>query len=718
MAEFWKPVVNNKNNFKLVDRDNQSDGQSSVLFHNRHQHLPLSHQRQLLPIFKYKQQLIYCVETYRTVILIGETGCGKSTQLPQYLVEYGWTREADSLKGITEKSIVCTQVRRVAAVTIAARVASEYGCEVGEEVGYAIRFDYKCSAKTKIKYFTDGVLLRETLTDPLLSKYSVIIVDEAHQRSLHSDILLGLLKKIQKKRPDLRLIITSATLDAKPLQDFFETNDNSETMPQLNTSIIVSIQGRQHPVDILYLKNPTRNYVKTCIDLLLKIHIQEDPIGDVLIFLPGGEEVDTAIEYFKDIYEGNSLYCLPLYSSLPNHMQMAVFETNPIGSNIRKAIIATNIAEASITIEGIKYVIDSGFVKLNYFDVRTGIDALITCPISKSTAAQRAGRAGRTQAGKCYRLMNEKDYIHNCPEHSPVEMQRVDITWAVLQLKSIGIDNILRFDFLSSPTVDSMIYALELLYSLHAIEITNDPNQSDTSKYNPSIGGECKLTKIGLFMANMPIEPRLAKCLLSSFDFGCVEEMLTIAAMCSVDYPFITIRSKGSIESKQKLQDNIKELMIVNSDHLTLLNIYNKFLESGYSNSWCDSNSLQYRILIRAKEIRQSLVKIVKEYIRLSDNGNVISSCMDDSKAIKRCLVSGYFSYAAKLGNDGFYHTVRGDAVVIPHYTSVLSKYGLPAEWIIFNEIFLSKTTQIREITQIEPLWLVELANHYYDLKL
>lgn len=553
------------------------------------------------------------------------------------------------------------------------------------------------------------------MSDPLLSKYSVIIVDEAHVRSLSSDILLGLLKKICKKRPDLRIIVTSATLDAEPLKTFFETNITDDASK--DTACILSVQGRQYPVDVLYLNAPCRDYVRACVDTVLSINKSED-WGDILVFLPGGEDIDTAVHMLNDEYNGETMYFLPLYSSLAPHVQMAVFEPTP--PNKRKVVFATNIAEASITIEGIRFVVDSGFVKLNYFDVHTGLEALVTCPTTRAAATQRAGRAGRTSEGKCFRLMTEETFEDGSiiADHAPAEMQRTDITAAVLQLKALGIDDVLHFDFLSPPPADSMIYALELLYSLGALDDT------------------CALTARGAAMAEMPVEPRIANILLRSYEFGCGEEMLTIAAMCSVEHPFITIRSRGhsSSEAKLKLDRDIEELAVPTSDHLTLLNIYRRYEDSAFSASWCDSMSLQPRILARAREIRKNLLSVLvrcyssnsKSNSSSSSNGSdvekgsVIASCGDDDTAVRRCLVAGYFSHAAKLGHDGLYHTLRGSGggvAVMPHPTSVVAKFGAPPEWVVYNEVHLSRTTQLREITKIDPRWLTELAPHYYTLK-
>lgn len=674
-----------------------------------------------------------------------------------YCHEGGWTSNGSS--------IVCTQPRRLAAITVATRVAEEYGCSIGEQVGYGVRFDYKCSSLTKIKYYTDGILLRETLSDPLLSKYSIIIIDEAHQRSLNSDILLGLLKKIQKKRSqmnilnDFKIIITSATLDANLFKQFFELNHTND--PSLDTATILSVQGRQHPVDIFYLNEPCRNYVSKCLETLINIHTYEE-WGDILIFLPGSEEIDLLIRLFQEevdkyhasqYYQSSkkgggssgagssvdksldTLYILPLYSTLPQYLQVKVFESTPY--HMRKVIVATNIAESSITIENVKYVIDSGFVKLNFFDVTSGIESLITCPVTKSNAMQRSGRAGRSQAGKCYRLMTEITY-DALQDYPLVEMQRSDLSFMILQLKSLGIKDLLHFDFLSPPSSALMIYALELLYNLQAINEKGD------------------ITLLGLQMAEMPIEPKLSKCLIASLDYGCTEEMLSIIAMLLVEYPFHQMKhtntntmNEQKTERMKKLEKDIEQYCMIGSDHLTLLNVYQGYQSSNYSQSYCDSNSLLYRHLNKAKEIRSNLLSLVKKFVVNNNSSNdskgkyVIASCGDDDKTIRKCLIAGFFSYVAKLSNRGKYQLLRGGKYVEPHPFSVLTRYGSLPEYVLFNDVVYNNTSSnayynavgggnegggrgnqdsqivfMREISRIDPLWLADIASHYYDLKL
>ena len=301
--------------------------------------------------------------------------------MTQYLCETGF-----GSAGI----VGCTQPRRVAAMSVAKRVAEEVGCRLGTEVGYTIRFEDCTSQETKIKYMTDGMLLRECLVDPKMNRYSVIILDEAHERTVATDVLFGLLKKACKVRPDLKLIVTSATLDAERFSSYFFDCP------------ILTIPGRTYPVEVLYSKEPESDYLDSALMTTIQIHLSE-PAGDILVFLTGQEEIDTACEVLYERMKAlgpsvPELIILPVYSALPSEMQSKIFEPTPPGS--RKVVLATNIAETSITIDGIFYVIDPGFVKQNSYDAKLGMDSLIVVPISQAQARQRSGRAGRTGPGK------------------------------------------------------------------------------------------------------------------------------------------------------------------------------------------------------------------------------------------------------------------------------------------------------------------------------
>ena len=410
----------------------------------------------------------------------------------------------------------------MAATTVAVRVAEEMRCKLGEEVGYSIRFEDVTSAATRIKFLTDGLLLREALVDPLLSRYSVIMVDEAHERSISTDVLLGILKKIMKKRPELRIIISSATLQAEQFLKFFCGDKGAVGGPddELGGTVgrIISLEGRMYPVDVLYLENPAEDYVERAIKTVFDIHSQENE-GDILIFLTGREEIEQAVQLISERAamlhpKVKSLLPLPLYAGLTTEQQMYIFEPTP--ENTRKVVVATNIAEASVTIDGIVFVIDCGFVKIRAYNPKTGIETLTATPVSKASATQRAGRAGRTKPGKCFRLYTQQAY-EALPDMGTPEIQRSNLAPVVMQLKALGIDNIVRFDFLSPPPSELMSRALELLYSLGAVD--------DYAKLTKSLGTR---------MAELALEPMLAKCLLSATSFGCLSEMLTIAAMVSL----------------------------------------------------------------------------------------------------------------------------------------------------------------------------------------
>ncbi|XP_065827461.1 probable ATP-dependent RNA helicase DHX35 [Oscarella lobularis] len=565
--------------------------------YNPHLSLSIQQQRQRLPVYKHKNHILYLVEKYQTVVIVGETGCGKSTQIPQYLYENGWAGGG--------KLIGVTQPRRVATTTVAGRVAEEMGSMLGQEVGYTIRFDDVSDPRlTKVKFMTDGLLVREMMADPLLNKYSVIMLDEAHERSLYTDIITGLLKKILKKRKDLRLIVSSATLDAEMFRDFFNLNTTSDRSQ--DTASILTVEGRMFPVNVYYTYCPTPDYVKAIVTTIWAIHQEESP-GDVLAFVTGQDEVQRVVSRIRDLSKhlpskSSKLLPLPMYGGLPATEQV---------------VVATNIAEASITINGIVYVIDCGFVKIRAYNPENGLEALVVTPVAKSSAEQRAGRAGRVRS--------------------------------VLQLKSLGIDNVLRFNFLSPPPAKSMIRALDLLYALGALDDAGNLT-------NP----------LGLQMSEFPLHPMFAKMLLVSGDFGCSEEILTIAAMLQIDNVFLTPFDKKKAADRAKVKFSVHE-----GDHMTLLNVYNAFLQ-------------HQKTLLRAVDIREQLKRTLKRFkVRMCATD-------EDAEPIQRCIVAGFFANAARLHASGTYR-------------------------VVFHEVVQTSKDFMRDITVIEPEWLYELAPHYYE---
>ncbi|EPQ64037.1 DEAH-box RNA-dependent ATPase-ATP-dependent RNA helicase [Blumeria graminis f. sp. tritici 96224] len=681
----------------------------------------------LLPIGRYRETLLYLIETYVVTIVVGQTGSGKTTQIPQFLEQSGWCSEG--------KIIAVTQIfqpRRVAATTIATRVAEEFGCELGKEVGYSIRFEDVTSSVTKIKFLTDGLLLREVLVDPLLSRYSVIMIDEAHERSLSTDILLGILKKILHRRSnDLRIIISSATMQAEEFLRFFEAehgadrkiksnlNDVTPNMIKVeehspkeknrltidkNLCQIINLEGRAYPVDILYLEIPTEDFLKKAIWTVIEIHTKE-PNGDILVFLTGREEIDNAIEALSKEAESlhsraQQIIALPLYSGLSSEQQLAIFDEAP--ENTRKVIFSTNIAEASITIDGIVYVVDTGFVKLRAYNPLTGIDTLTATPISKASALQRAGRAGRTCPGKCFRLYTESEY-QALPEVTVPEIQRSNLASMILQLKALGIDNVARFSFITPPPSELIIRGLELLYSLGALD-----------EY-------AKLTRpVGVRMAEIALEPMMARTILSAPSFKCLSEILTIAAITGVD---------GSIWSyhegeKKNAEISRRKFAVEEGDHIMLLNIYQAFITRGKKGAkFCRENFLNFETLLGAVSVRAQLKRYVERFGLMIDEDHssrsihMISTDKEPGicERIQRCLTTGFFAHAAKMLPDGTFRTVSGDMKLYAHPNSLM--FNRKAEWVIFHEaVETSNKTYIRDITKIEKPWLIEYAPDFYKI--
>lgn len=625
--------------------------------------------RESLPIFTFRSALIEAVQQHQILVVVGETGSGKTTQTTQYLAEAGFTNNG---------MIGCTQPRRVAAMSVAKRVSEEVGCVLGEEVGYSMRFEDCTSPATRIKYMTDGMLQREILQDPYLKRYSVIMLDEAHERTIATDILFALLKKTVKNRPDLKVIVTSATLDAEKFSTYF------------GGAPIFSIPGRTFPVEILYSKEPESDYLDAALITVMQIHLTE-PAGDILLFLTGKDEIDTSCEILYERMKalGSSvpeLLILPVYSALPTEIQSRIFEAAPPGS--RKVVIGTNIAETSITIDDIYYVIDPGFSKQMTYDPKLGMDSLIVTPISQAQAKQRAGRAGRTGPGKCYRLYTEVAYQSEMLPTTIPDIQRQNISLTILMLKAMGINDILHFDFMDPPPINTTLTALEELYALGALD------------------DEGLLTRLGRKMTSFPMEPSLAKVLLAAIEMGCSDEMLSIVAMLNLANVFYRPKEKQAQadQKKAKFHD-------VHGDHLTFLNIYNSWKQSGYSNAWCFENFIQARSMKQAKNVRDQLTKILER------GRHSIISCGPKTDCVRRALCAGHFRQTARRDTDagsGGYKTLTEGTSVYLHPSSAL--FGKHAEWVIYHEVVLTTREYMRWATSIEPKWLVEAAPTFFKV--
>ena len=618
-----------------------------------------------LPIARFKPQLLEAFSSCNILIVVGETGSGKTTQMTQYLAEAGYCKRGQ---------VGCTQPRRVAAMSVAKRVAEEYGCHLGQEVGYSIRFEDCTSPSTVIKYMTDGMLLREALLDPLLSRYSVIMLDEAHERTINTDVLFGLVKECCRRRADFRLIVTSATLDAERFSEYFFG------------AHIFTIPGRTYPVDILYSKQPEPDYVEAALITVMQIHLTE-PSGDILVFLTGQEEIDTACQTLNDrmrkleAHNPPPLIVLPVYSALPSEMQTIIFDRAPPGC--RKCIIATNIAEASLTIDGIFYVVDPGFSKVKIYNAKTSMDSLVVSPISQANAKQRSGRAGRTGPGKCFRLYTEEAYKREMLPSAIPEIQRSNLSNTVLVLKAMGVNDILHFDFMDPPPVQTLVNAMMALYELSALD------------------DEGLMTRLGRKMAEFPMEPSLSKMLLTSVDLGCSEEVVTIASMLQVQNIFYRPRDKQAIADQKKAQFHQPE-----GDHITFLEVFKAWERHNRSTMWCHENFIQARALRRAQEMNKQLMQIVQRYRHGSQ------SCGQDYSRVRKAICAGYFRNCCRRDPQEGYRTLIDNQQVFLHPSSALHQRS--PEWVVYHELVLTTKEYLRDCCTVEATWLVELAPNLF----
>lgn len=636
--------------------------------------LSIQETRNSLPIYQYRDEFLAALEEHQILVIVGETGSGKTTQLPQYLHEAGYTKGG--------MKVGCTQPRRVAAMSVAARVADEVGVKVGNEVGYSIRFEDCTSDKTILKYMTDGMLLREFMTEPDLAGYSALMIDEAHERTVHTDILLALIKDLSRERPDLKLLISSATMNATKFSEYF---DNAP---------VFNIPGRRYPVDIYYTPAPEANYLAAAITTTFQIHTTQGK-GDILIFLTGQDEIEAAeLEIAETAKKLGSrikeLVICPIYANLPSELQSKIFEPTPDGA--RKVVLATNIAETSLTIDGIVYVIDPGYVKENVYNPATGMSNLVVVPCSRASANQRSGRAGRVGPGKCFRLYTKFAYMNEMDESTTPEIQRTNLNGVVLQLKSLGINELLDFEFMDPPPTEALIGALNQLFGLQALNHKGE------------------LTKLGRQMAEFPTDPMLAKAVLAADKEGCVEEVLSIVSMLGeASALFFRPKDKKIHADSARNRFTVKD----GGDHITLLNVWNQWVDSDFSPVWSRENFLQQRSLTRARDVREQLAKLC-ERVEVSQ-----STCgASNLRPIKRAITAGFFPNAARLQRSGdSYRTVKNNTTVWIHPSSVLMAIDPPERMVVYFELVQTTKEYMRSVMPIEAKWLSELAPHFHKAK-
>ncbi|CAG8598124.1 15544_t:CDS:10 [Dentiscutata erythropus] len=628
--------------------------------------------RKELPIWKEREKLVQTVKENETIIVIGEMGSGKSTQTPQFLLEAGL---------ISNGAIALTQPRRVAAISLAKRVANEIGTKLGHRVGYSVRFDDTSSQSTVIKYLTDGMLLRELLSDPLLLKYCVIILDEAHERTMRTDILFGMIKRVQDARKNdkscnpLKVIIMSATLNAQKFASYF------------NTTTILQIPGRQFPVSVNYSFVAQPDYLDAAFTTSTQIHTNQPP-GDILVFLPGQEDIEILEKLITEY--GTTLppdklkiiTCL-LFAALPTEQQTKVFDPSPPGT--RKIILATNIAETSITINGVRYVVDTGKCKMRKFNSRVGMESLSIENISKDSADQRMGRAGREAPGFCHRLYTEEEY-NKMEKNTEPEIKRCNLASIILLLKAFGIDNVLEFDYLDAPSRSLLKRALEQLFILKALN-----NQG-------------KITDLGRKMSEFPLEPAYAKVLIASEQMSCTREVINIVSLLSVDSIFFSPQ-----DQRDQALDMKKKFISPLGDLITYLNLLRSYETHKGDLDWCKQNFVNKRNMKHVINVRKQLIQLCTRM-----NISPTTTCDEDYELLLKCMLCGFFRNSAILqpGNNG-YKTVGNNQVVNIHPSSTL--FNKKNEAVMYTELVLTSKPYMKNVSVIQSSWLVGISSNLLE---
>jgi len=630
--------------------------------------------RRRLPIFPVKQRFLEEATTHGTVILLAETGSGKTTQVPQFIHEARLDRE-----GI----IGVTQPRRVAAVSLSKRVAYETETELGSLIGYRVRFEDVSSNSTKVLFQTDGMLLREAMVDPLLSRYSWIVLDEAHERTVNTDILFGVVKSAQKRRrqgknsnlPILRVIVMSATVDA----DKFALYWNCP---------VLYVEGRQYPVSIRHVSRTAEDWERALISTIFQIHSTAPEREDILAFLTGQEEIENicrqAKVLAKEYEDAPRLTVFTLYAAQSSEIQQSALRPTNIGC--RKLVLATNIAETSLTIPGIKHVVDSCRVKAKVHQAKAGLDLLKVVKVSQAQALQRTGRAGRERAGDCYRMLTKEEF-DSLPKATVPEILRSNLSSTILTMMNIGIKDVAKFDFMDPPDSDSINTALRQLCLLGAVDIG---------------GGGTRLTPLGEKMAGFPLDPRFTSLLLRAEELGCTEEMLTIVALLTAENVFMT---PGGNNKREEAEQIHKKFSAPEGDLVSLINVWRTFRNGPQTVGWCRSQYLIYRHLKFALDVRKQLTGICH------NAGVQISSCRD-METVRKAVARGLFMNVAQLSLEGHYVALDSGQHVHIHPSSVL--FRRKPELVTYTEMVATSKTYIRGLTVVSEDWLTEHQPDYF----
>jgi ATP-dependent helicase HrpA len=639
-----------------------------------------------LPIAAKRNEIIECIKQNQILIISGDTGSGKTTQIPKLCLEAG--------RGIDGK-IGLTQPRRIAATTVARRIAEEFNEELGQSVGYKIRFDEKISRNSFIKIMTDGILLAEAQIDPFLNEYDTLIIDEAHERSLNIDFVLGLLKTITGRRKDLKLIITSATIDTEKFSMAF---DNAP---------IIEVSGRMYPVEVKYWPpekfsdDEDITHVEMAVTAVDRLQ-QMGPFGDILVFMPTEQDIRETCEMIEGRkYPG--VFVFPLFARLSSVEQKRVF----LPGNGRKIIIATNVAETSVTIPGIKYVIDTGLARLLRYLPRTRTTALPIEPVSRSSADQRLGRCGRVEKGICIRLFSEENYQER-PLYTMPEILRSNLAEVILRMISLKLGDIDAFPFIDRPASNSISDGFDVLKELGAIHEVKEGKKNKRGKFI--------LTSLGQLMAKIPLDPRISRMLIEAQKEQCISEMLVIAAALSIQDP--RERPLEKAEEADQIHDQFVDPV---SDFVTLLSIWNRYQQiwgnkksSGKLKRFCKESFLSFKRMREWRDIHEQLSSILKEAgvnidseIKRTENDFGTTTFSYVYEAVHRCILSGFLSNIAQKKEKNIYKAAKDREVMIFPGSGLFNRAG---DWIVAAEMIETSRLYARTCAGINSQWLERLG--------
>jgi len=645
------------------------------------------------------------------LVLVGATGSGKSTQVVQYLDAAGFGRGRGSGGG---KLLAVVQPRRVAAVSLAARVAKEMGeGEPGSgAVGYSVRFEERVHpTEGRIVFLTDGMLLREALRDPDLSRYGAILLDEAHERSVRTDLLMGVVKVLAlgRRRKDLAVVVMSGSLDPGPFRRFFGCRAEV-------------VEGRQYPVTTRYSAAPEQDYVQAAVRACLALHAAEPLPGDILCFLTGQEEIEVAerlltgaAQAAKTMHKAQQregggpfshLKVCVLFAAMAAAQQMDAFRPAPPGT--RKVILSTNVAETSVTIPGVHHVVDCGLVKVRNYHAQAGVSTLQVVPVAKAQANQRKGRAGREAPGTCTRLYTREAYA-GMDKFATPEMLRCPLAETVLHLKALGVPNVLEFDYMDAPPLDTVVAALE---HLHALGVVDDAGE---------------LTRpLGARVAAIPVAPGYGRAILAAEELGCAERVCAAVAMLtSSETPLLGGRSNsesGSAAAGDGPRGGRLALVDAGGDHFTLLNAMDGFLATKERDrrDWCKHHGVDYTGMLKANDVYGQLLGFCRK-APAGGGGNKVAPLKQgaaDGDAMRenfcKAFVSGFFHCVAVLQTQGnAYKVLATGQVAAIHPSSVFFAGRAKPKCILFDEQVLTSKLYLRGVLQIAPEWLLQTTTYF-----